>query len=126
MDSSKKLARLLGPSMVVVVAAELPVVNPGLYEHQTASGVYGSGMLMFIGGLAIVLAHNIWSRDWRILNTLMGWFMLVLGVIRLFTATSYVHTAGSASSNFYMMIEAVLIVIGLILSYFGYRLVLRI
>ena len=121
MDSSKKLARLLGPSMVVVVTAELPLVNPGLYEHQTASGVYGSGMLMFIGGLAIVLAHNIWKRDWRVLNTLMGWLMLFLGLVRLFTASSYAHAAGSVLSGFYTVIELVLITIGFILSYFGYR-----
>ena len=121
MDSSKKLARLLGPSMVVVVTAELPLVNPGLYAHQTASGVYGSGMLMFIGGLAIVLAHNIWKRDWRVLNTLMGWLMLFLGLVRLFTASSYAHAAGSVPSGFYTVIELVLITIGFILSYFGYR-----
>lgn len=121
MDASKKLARLLGPSIVAVVGAELPFVQPGLYDQQTPAGVYGSGMLMFIGGLAIVLSHNLWVRDWRILNTLVGWAMLLLGLVRLYTATAYVATAKGAFSWYVTASELLLIAVGLGLCYFGYR-----
>ncbi|WP_123812231.1 hypothetical protein [Ottowia oryzae] len=121
MDISKKLARLLGPSIAVIVAAELPFIQPGLYEGQTVTGVYVSGMMMFVGGLAIVLSHNIWTRDWRTLNTLVGWFMLLLGVLRLFTATSYSKAFNSAPQAIFLYVELFLIALGLVLTYFGFR-----
>ncbi len=76
---------------------------------------------MFIAGLAIVLSHNRWTRDWRVLNTLVGWGMLTLGLVRLFTATRYIAAAKEPSSWFFVSLELCLILVGLILSYFGYH-----
>ncbi len=49
---------------------------------------------MFVGGLAIVRAHNRWQRDWTVLATLVGWFFLLLGLFRMFAAGA--HQRGSA------------------------------
>ena len=35
--------------------------------------IYLSGVLIHDGGLAIVLTHNVWVADWRVLITLLGW-----------------------------------------------------
>ena len=35
-------------------------------------------------GLAIVLTHNIWAADWRVLITLFGWLNVIGGALRLF------------------------------------------
>ena len=48
--------------------------------------VYLSGALMFVTGLAVVRAHNLWVRNWTVLVTLTGWFFLLLGLLRMFAA----------------------------------------
>lgn len=77
--NSKRIAGLVGPSIVAMVASEFPLVQPHLYDAQIPPVVYLSGVLMFIGGLAIVRAHNHWVPDWSVLVTLSGWFFLALG-----------------------------------------------
>jgi hypothetical protein len=59
--SSKRIAALVGPTIVAMVIAEFPLVQPHLYDAQIPPVVYLSGVLMFVGGLAIVRAHNKWT-----------------------------------------------------------------
>src|SRR6186997_1097124 len=53
-----------------MIVSEFPLVQPHLYDAQIPPVVYLSGVLMFVGGLAIVRAHNRWARDWTVLVTL--------------------------------------------------------
>ena len=121
MVDSKRIAGLLGPTIVVMVASEFPLVQPHLYDAQIPPVVYLSGVLMFIAGLAIVQAHNVWRRDWTALVTLSGWFFLLLGVFRMFAAGLYQRGSASAGSMFFMILEAILFVVGLILTFKAYR-----
>jgi hypothetical protein len=116
-EKSKRIAGLVGPSLVVVVAAELPFVQPGLYLSQTSVGVYVSGALFFVAGLSIVQAHNLWERSWRTLVTIFGWSFLVLGAARLFTATRYVEAASFVPNEFYVVLQFVVIALGVFLAY---------
>jgi hypothetical protein len=54
MTNSKRIAGLLGPTIVVVVASEFPLVQPHLYDEQIPPVVYLSGVMMFVAGLAIL------------------------------------------------------------------------
>ena len=67
MSISERIAGILGPSLLCVVASEFPLVQPDLYSQQIAPVVYLSGVFMFIAGLAIVRAHNTWARNWWLL-----------------------------------------------------------
>jgi hypothetical protein len=116
-EKSKRAAGLVGPSLMVIVTAELPFVQPGLYVGQTAVGVYVSGALFFVAGLALVQAHNIWERTWRVLVTICGWSFLGLGIMRLFTATSYVQAASSVPNQAYVVLQLLLIGLGAFLTY---------
>src|SRR5215813_15339844 len=80
MANSKQIAGLVGPTLVAMLASEFPLVQPHLYDAQIPPVVYLSGVLMFVGGLAVVRAHNYWRRDWTVLVTLSGWFGVVLGL----------------------------------------------
>jgi len=88
MANSKQIAALVGPTLLVMLASEFPLVQPHLYDEQIPPVVYLSGVLMFVGGLAVVRAHNKWRRDWTVLVTLSGWFGVVLGLFRMFAAGS--------------------------------------
>ena len=70
MDRSLFLARLLGPTSVVIALAML--INLGMYESMIAEALrpgilfYLSGLLSLLAGLAIVNLHNTWlwlARD---------------------------------------------------------------
>lgn len=117
MANSKRIGGLLGPAIVVMVASEFPLVQPHLYDAQIPPVVYLSGILMFVAGLAIIQAHNLWRRDWTLLITMSGWFFLLLGLFRMFAAGLYQRRAESTSSLFFMSLEAVLFVVGLIITF---------
>ena len=118
--SSKRIATLVGPTIVAMTISEFPLVQPHLYDSQIPPVVYLSGTLMFVGGLAIVRAHNHWARDWTVLVTLSGWFFLALGLLRMFAAGFYQRGSAQTSSTVFMVLESVLLLIGLILTFKGY------
>jgi hypothetical protein len=63
MTNSKHIGGLLGPTLMVMVASEFPLIQPHLYDKQIPPVVYLSGVLLFVAGLAIVRWHNLWQRD---------------------------------------------------------------
>ena len=121
MGTSKRIAALVGPTIVAMVISEFPLVQPHLYDAQIPPVVYLSGILMFVGGLAIVRAHNRWARDWTVLVTLSGWFFLALGLFRMFAAGLYQRGSTQTSPTLFMMLEGVLVVLGLIMTFQAYR-----
>ena len=82
MTSSRQLAGLIGPTLVVVTSSE------GLNLHIFATNIppvtYLNGTLLFIAGLAIVRAHSRWTRGWPVLVTLVGWVGIIGGLLRMF------------------------------------------
>jgi uncharacterized membrane protein HdeD (DUF308 family) len=120
MPESKRIAGLVGPTIVAMIASEFPLVQPHLYDAQIPPVVYLSGVLMFVAGLAIIRAHNRWPRDWTLLITLSGWFGLVLGLFRMFAAGRYQRSAADASATVFMVLEGVLFVCGVIMTFKAY------
>lgn len=121
MTDSKRIAGIVGPTMVAMLVSEFPLVQPHLYDAQIPPVVYLSGVLMFVGGLAIVRAHNRWVRDWTVLVTLSGWFFLLLGLFRMFAASTYQRGSASTSSTVVMALEGGLLLIGLAITCQAYR-----
>ena len=120
MSNSKNVAAIVGPTIVAMVVSEFPLVQPRLYDAQIPPVVYLSGTLMFVGGLAVVRAHNRWARDWTVLVTLSGWFFLVLGLFRMFAAGTYQRSSANTSATTFMVLEGILAVLGVIMTYKAY------
>ena len=120
MPNSKRIAGLVGPTMVAMLVSEFPLVQPHLYDAQIPPVVYLSGVLMFVGGLAIVRAHNHWARDWTVLVTLSGWFFLALGLFRMFAAGLYQQGSANTSTTMFMVLEGMMLIIGLIITFKAY------
>jgi hypothetical protein len=126
MATSVFLARLLGPLLLVVGVGIL--INPKPF-HTMASEVIRSvtlvylfGLFDFAAGLAIVLTHNIWAANWRVLITLLGWLMLIRGAVRILIPETIMGFAAKVIRNKQLMpISGVVTgVLGLVLCYFGY------
>ena len=120
MLNSKRIAGLVGPTIVAMLVSEFPLVQPHLYDAQIPPVVYLSGLLMFVGGLAVIRAHNHWARDWTVLVTLAGWFFLALGLFRMFAAGLYQRGSANASPAVFMVLEGILLVIGIIMTFKAY------
>jgi hypothetical protein len=126
MSNSLFLARLIGPVMLVVGLAVFANQRGfrDMSEEFLASRalMFLSGLLLMPAGLAIVLTHNVWSADWRVLITLLGWLIAIGGALRLF-GPQFVVKAGHAMLNkpyFTSIAAAVWVVLGLLFCFFGY------
>ena len=91
MANSIQVGRLVGPTLVAMLASESPLVQPRLYDAQIPPVVHLSGVLLFVAGLAVVRVHNVWARNWTVLITLCGWFFLAMGLVRMFAASQYLQ-----------------------------------
>ena len=78
---SKQLARLIGPTLIALGATEAS--NMEMFSNQMAPVVYLNGAILFVAGLAIVRAHNVWTRRWPVIITLVGWISLIGGLWRM-------------------------------------------
>ena len=126
MANSKALASLIGPTLIALAAAMF--INLGsistLVEsvsHDPAL-VLVSGVLSFVAGLAVVRVHNHWAGGWVVLVTILGWLLLVGGLVRiLFPIWLAGMAANFAPSTGLVAGEAVVfLVIGAFLSYKTY------
>ena len=126
MQVSVFLARLLGPLLLLPGVGLL--VNPRVFRTM-ATEVVGSitlvylfGLIDFAAGLAIVLVHNVWTINWRVLITLIGWLLLIRGAARIpitDTLMGYAKTV-IRKKRLYPVSGGVLVILGLVLCYFGY------
>ncbi|MGB9148996.1 MAG: hypothetical protein WCB36_01995 [Burkholderiales bacterium] len=82
MPNSKNIAGLLGPTLIAISASE--ALNFHIWATNSAAVIYLNGTLLWIGGLAIVRAHNHWVRGWPVIISLIGWFIMILGLFRMF------------------------------------------
>lgn len=121
MTNSRRIAGLVGPTIMAMIAAEFPSVQPELYTAQIPPVVYLSGVLMFVGGLAIIRSHNLWVRDWAVLVTLSGWLGMGLGLFRMFAASLYQQMSAGVSTTAFMIVEGLLFVGGAVMTYYAYR-----
>ncbi len=87
MSTSILLARLIGP--VLVVAGLAALVNPKFLQEiaseflASRALIFIAGFLTLLAGLAIVNTHNVWSGGWPVVITVLGWLMVLGGVLRM-------------------------------------------
>jgi hypothetical protein len=81
MTDSKRVAGLLGPTLIALAIAES--MNLPIWANAPAPIVYLSGTLLFVTGLAIVHVHNRWTGGWPVMVTLIGWLAILGGLIRM-------------------------------------------
>ncbi len=120
------IARLVGPLFVVLGIGCL--LNQTVYADMIGQAalvpvlIYLSGLMAFTAGVAMLNGWHAWTADWRIIITLLGWILVIAGIIRIVlpTLTAVVAvTIYSASSV--AIAGVVVLVIGGFLSFQGYR-----
>jgi hypothetical protein len=127
MTTSKTIASILGPTLIAVAVSEVVNISrlPVLVEqasHDVAL-IYVSGILLFIAGIAIVRAHNCWTRGWPVLVTIFGWLILLGGLARMVFPFQLAELASGIRerSGVVIAMAGVLLVAGAFLSFKAYR-----
>lgn len=113
--NSKQVAGLVGPTLVALNLSEM--MNPHIWSnipHIT----YLAGSLWFVAGLSILRAHHRWMFGWPVLITLVGWFVILGGLFRMFFPAS----AQQGVENTFSVLagQIVLLVIGIFLTFKAY------
>ena len=126
MQRSIYLAKLIGPVAAAIgigMLVNMPVYRAmGLQFLHSHALIYLSGLITMTVGIALVLAHNEWKADWRVIITVLGWLATIGGAIRI-VAPQQVEALGlriMVDGNVGMIAGFVVLVLGAVLSYFGY------
>jgi hypothetical protein len=91
MNIANTLAVLMGSALVVVgiTLFNKSYFNAVMKDFADSKGLlWVTGFITFVMGTVIVALHNVWSADWRVLVTLLGWLTVIKGaVIMLFPSS---------------------------------------
>jgi len=127
MTTSKTIAALLGPTLIVSAASIFINLSvwPALVDqafHNPALA-FITGYFHFVAGLAIVYFHNRWTRSWAVVVTVLGWVALAGGLSRILFPTQLIGIATSATQTTGVMPIAglVILAVGAFLSFKAYR-----
>jgi hypothetical protein len=121
------IARLVGPTCVAISLGIM--LNGPFYTALIAEAVrsptliYFSGLMALIPGLAMLNVYRAWTGDWRVIVTVLGWLMLIGGIIRIvLPATTAALATDIYSKPAALLIAAgIVLVVGAFLSFQGYR-----
>lgn len=120
------LAKLIGLTIIIISAAMLANKRDvnllfGIYKHPEA--VFLTGFLEVGLGLSLVLSHNIWVMDYRVVITIIGWALLARGVARTVAPDFVVRNLerfkkmGPTTMN---VLLGIVFLLGVYLAYMGF------
>ena len=92
---------------------------------QTAKNralLYLIGVAEVVGGLLIVLKHQVWSLDLPIIVTLLGWLLLIEGIIYLFLPVKGARSIFKwlHDRQAYYLVALCYLLVGIYLAYSGF------
>lgn len=126
METSIFLGKVIGP-FTILLALSLLVNKRKIPEmindlERNFASLYLSGILALLLGLLVVVSHNVWTSDWRVIITIFGWAAILKGLVRLFIpekvpVLARKFTASNGILNFWII---VMLVVGAWLAYHGF------
>lgn len=84
MELSFFLAQLFGLTMMlflVTIWLRPKIIDAVMDDLRPYSfTMLMAGFVGVVGGLAVILSHNVWEASWRVIITLFGWAALIKGI----------------------------------------------
>lgn len=94
-----------------------------LFEaYKSTAAVYITGILETFLGIALVLGHNMWTADFRVVITLIGWMLLLRGAGRVLFPSRIPRVLGKfrTMQSTFTPLLAVIFLLGAYLAYMGF------
>jgi hypothetical protein len=127
MELSLFLAQLFG--LTLIIFALVALMRPAFIEsvmrdlQPYSFSLLLAGFIGIVGGLAIVLTHNVWEFSWRGLITLFGWSAIAKGVSYVAFPDTLIATAGSVlGRKRRKLVLVIMLAMGMYLTYHGFGL----
>ncbi|MBY0501977.1 MAG: hypothetical protein K2P93_08285 [Alphaproteobacteria bacterium] len=126
METSIFLAKALGIYLLIIGLSMLingQKIKPLLINIiNDPSLLFVTGFVALILGIILVIGHNIWVADWRVVITIVAWMTLLKGIIRIACPQFALDASKKWVENtFYYNVSMIFVLfIGSFLSYHGF------
>lgn len=125
METSIFLARVIGLFGAISTLAIIVRYKSHLDLEESASqnpaAVHLSGFIILLLGVLLTVSHQVWTWDWRVVITVLGWLILVKGAMRiLFPDTVKKLIEKKKNDKRFLLAEIVSFFISLYLIYQGF------
>jgi len=119
------LAKLFGLYLIVIsiILLSRPKQLVGSIKALAESNelIFFGSIINIIIGLALIIGHNVWVADWRVIITILAWLLFIRGIVNIYypSFAKKMVTIFEYNPYFYTML-GIYIVIGIYLTYVGY------
>ena len=124
---TRLFARVLGPFLVIVditAVAARPSDMRAVLSEFVANPLWAwfAGSFVLLGGLTIVALHQYWRGPAAIIVSLVGWLVVLRGVLLLAFPQTFVSVANSmtGSEAWWRVLCIAFALVGLYLTYVGW------
>ena len=123
MVESLFLASILGPvclTVAISLALNLEYFPKVVKEfYKSPALFYSTAFFGLILGVVLVLFHNIWVSDWRVLITIMSWLVLLKSLFAMLFPEFVIHKIKkfAKASAWYFFAIVLYLLVGGVLSY---------
>ena len=124
MELSNFLAEVWGIS---IVAISLSLIIKEKYIKRLFAAIeeegimFSWGMMILIIGVAMVVSHNVWVKNWQVAVTILGWMSLIKGLSLLFLPELVKNWTNKIKNAQWLPIAFVVITfLGLTFTYLGF------
>lgn len=124
MELSLFLAKLLGVYLLIIAADML--FRKSELEKAVKDLASSKGLLLLSGssslfvGLAVILAHPVYARSWEGLVTLLGYLLVVRGIMRFAFPSLVQKKVATMFHKRYWIIFLTFLILGFYLTYMGF------
>lgn len=124
MDISVFLAKLIGLYFIIVALLcawrkrQIETTAKELVSSKSALAVSAEISLLF--GLVIAIDHSIWEWSWQGLITLLGYLMILRGILRFAFPAKVKKMADHMMGKGFWLTILVTLIIGVYLTYCGF------
>ncbi len=127
MDISKFLSKVIGLYLIIISAAMLANM-PSFFNHvhslvTNPSLMFVTGFFTLILGLLMIVSHNIWQWNWRVIITISAWLVLLKALSLILFPEFVDHMTALFVSNQSLAYGAASLdfILGLLLAYLGFK-----
>ena len=120
------LAQAIGCYLFITSLAML--VHQGRFKKLMHEFLASPALIAFsagvhlILGLLIVLSHNVWISEWPVVVTIIGWIILLQGLMRQFFPETYVKMIKDLMAKTgYLLMTWIWLIVGIYLIWAGFN-----